>query len=55
MRICDCECAEAVSDFPIVISEVVGSLDEEILDSTVDACIDVCCLNAAVNSRAHGS
>lgn len=55
MRIRDGECAKAVSDFSIVIGDVVGSLDEEILDGSVHTSIDICCLNAAINSRAHGS
>lgn len=36
MRICDCERAKTISNFSIVISEIVGSLDEKVLDGTVD-------------------
>lgn len=55
VRICNGECAVTVGDFSIVLGEIVGSLDKEILDCSVDACIDISRLYAAINSRAHGS
>lgn len=56
MRICDGKCAKTVSNLFLVIGEiVVGSLDEEKFNSTVDACVDVCSLNATINSRTNGS
>lgn len=55
VRISDGECAEAVGHLAVVIGEVVGSLDDDVLHGTVDACIDVRSFYAAINSRAHRS
>lgn len=55
VRISDGECPEAIGHLAVVVGEVVGSLDDDVLYSTVDACIDVCSFYAAINSRAHRS
>lgn len=53
MRICNCKCAESVGDFPVVICEVVGSLYKKVLNSTVDARIDIGRLYATVDCCTH--
>lgn len=53
MRICNFKCAESVGDFPVVICEVVGSLDKKVLNSTVDARIYIGRLYATVDCCTH--